>query len=102
MVEFGPVTGDTEGNRLAGCQETFPGQAGEALPELGESGGVEKIAQAGQDSAGGAQVQIGAVEAGLVAFEEDASGLFSGRREVQEAQFLCGERFQSRGSYSEE
>ena len=62
MVESGSVAGDADGNRLPGGEEAFPGQAGEALLEFGEGGGVEEIAQPGQDAAGGAQVQVGAVE----------------------------------------
>ncbi len=73
------MAGDAQGNRLPGGQEAFPGQAGKALLELGEGGGVEKIAQPGQDAAGGAQVQVGAVEGGQVAFEEYAAGFFRGR-----------------------
>ena len=68
------MAGDAQGDRLPGRQEAFPGQAGGAFLQFRESGGVEESAQPGQDAAGSAQVQVGAVERRQVAFEGDPSG----------------------------
>jgi hypothetical protein len=68
------MAGDPQGNRLAGSQEAFPRQRSKALLKLGESGGIEKIPQASQDTAGNAQMEVGAIESRLVTLEEDATG----------------------------
>ena len=109
VVEFRLVAGDAQRDGLSGRQEAFPGQAGGAFLEFGEGGGVEEIAQAGQDAAGGAQVQVGAVEGGQVAFEGHATGFgrtgypqrIASRSGRDRGEFLGGEGFQSGGGDGE-
>jgi hypothetical protein len=120
------MAADANGDRLAGVEETLPGQALQALLEFGESSGVEKISQARQDAAGGAQVQVGAVQLCQAAAEFDPAGgrwkdncsdrrpgwsggrlrerstRVSGSRcgiREETAQFLGGEGFKSGGGY---
>ncbi len=76
------MAGDAQGNRLAGGEETLPGEGGEALLKLGEGSGVEEIAQAGKDAGGGAQMEVGAIEGSQVTAEEDAAGVRGSRGEV--------------------
>ena len=101
MVEFGTAAGDPQADRLAGSQEAFPGQPRGPLLEFRESGSKEEIAQPGQDPAGTTQLQVGAIKRAQVPLEEHASG-FEDRLDLQGAQFLGGEFFQSGGGDDEE